>query len=485
MYRSDCSLLLFSVIFFLTMKNCWSADIDSPQCVYFNVEDCPPSTETCRCRKVEKESVYCCDINGDFQLREGLACAEVGHPSVTALHIRNATLSKLDANSDKWRHLVSLSITDSRIPRLNKVFGSESELTCLNLSNNGLSEVNPRVVQALPKLSKLDLSLNNLTELPEINVRISNFLIDIANNSLLSCQSLSEMVSRYDSTDSTQFNIHFLHENSTFCVQPVSYHWFNSTEKVPLQKIKMKSEVDKVCPRGEGYKCTCEIFRIENNYNNNTRLTFEVDCSNKKLTALPKPLPPFTVKLNVSNNNITGIDELSVDETYSNIRYFYADHNQVKTFAVLEGSKFLDDFVHLSLDHNHIKTLPIYILSNAIDRLSIDREITLGENPLLCDCTTAQVTKFWLINNKRVIRDFDNVWCENVKDKVIELEQNKVCIYQKDWSDYIHYIIAIEVFLFVLLVSKVSYDYWIFKSAGYLPWPASKMPKLPCDWVFE
>lgn len=69
--------------------------------------------------------------------------------------------------------------------------------------------------------------------------------------------------------------------------------------------------------------------------------------------------------------------------------------------------------------------------------------------------------------------------------QVIALDQNKVCVYQRDWTDYIYYIIAGEVGLLLLLVGKVSYDYWVFKTAGYLPWPASKMPKLPCDWVLE
>lgn len=35
------------------------------------------------------------------------------------------------------------------------------------------------------------------------------------------------------------------------------------------------------------------------------------------------------------------------------------------------------------------------------------------------------------------------------------------------------------------LIAKVSYDYWVFKTAGYLPWPANKMPRLPCDWLCE
>lgn len=69
--------------------------------------------------------------------------------------------------------------------------------------------------------------------------------------------------------------------------------------------------------------------------------------------------------------------------------------------------------------------------------------------------------------------------------QVMELDQNKVCTYPRVWTDYINYIIASEVVLLLLLVSKVSYDYWVFRTAGYLPWPASKMPKMPCDWVFE
>lgn len=48
-----------------------------------------------------------------------------------------------------------------------------------------------------------------------------------------------------------------------------------------------------------------------------------------------------------------------------------------------------------------------------------------------------------------------------------------------------YYVIAAELSVLLLLIGKVSYDYWVFKTAGYLPWPASKMPKLPCDWVFE
>lgn len=69
--------------------------------------------------------------------------------------------------------------------------------------------------------------------------------------------------------------------------------------------------------------------------------------------------------------------------------------------------------------------------------------------------------------------------------KMVDLEEAKFCQSQHDSTDYIYYLIAAEVFMLVALIMKVSYDYWIFKTAGYLPWPANKMPKLPCDWLCE
>lgn len=72
-----------------------------------------------------------------------------------------------------------------------------------------------------------------------------------------------------------------------------------------------------------------------------------------------------------------------------------------------------------------------------------------------------------------------------MQKKVSELSETKLCQSPHDWTDYIYYLIALEVVLLVSIVAKVSYDYWVFKTAGYLPWPASQMPKMPCDWLCE
>lgn len=83
------------------------------------------------------------------------------------------------------------------------------------------------------------------------------------------------------------------------------------------------------------------------------------------------------------------------------------------------------------------------------------------------------------------IPDVDKIGCENMKQKVKDLSEVKLCQSQHDWTDYIYYLITLEILLLMAMITKVSYDYWVFKTAGYLPWPASKMPKLPCDWLCE
>lgn len=77
------------------------------------------------------------------------------------------------------------------------------------------------------------------------------------------------------------------------------------------------------------------------------------------------------------------------------------------------------------------------------------------------------------------------IQCRNIPQRIMELQEIKVCQSPHDWTDYVYYLIATEVILLIALITKVSYDYWVFKTAGYLPWPASKMPKLPCDWLCE
>lgn len=55
----------------------------------------------------------------------------------------------------------------------------------------------------------------------------------------------------------------------------------------------------------------------------------------------------------------------------------------------------------------------------------------------------------------------------------MELKEKMCTSSEHDWSTIINVIISIEIVLLIALFSKVSYDYYIFKKKGFLPYPAS------------
>jgi hypothetical protein len=93
----------------------------------------------------------------------------------------------------------------------------------------------------------------------------------------------------------------------------------------------------------------------------------------------------------------------------------------------------------------------------------------LGGNKLTCGCNIVKHIRYW-----RLISDTNKILCNNMKEKVLELKESQLCKSGIDnWASYINYIIALEIILIVGLILKVTYDYFIFKRTGFLPFPAS------------
>lgn len=151
----------------------------------------------------------------------------------------------------------------------------------------------------------------------------------------------------------------------------------------------------------------------------------------------------------------------------------------------LEGTEFKEEFEVLSLRRNKLKLIPIYLLSNTLDKSPRGKALYFGGNKLNCDCNSATELKLWLLGHKNSVLDYDDIQCENMPGFVTQLQDQSLCQSKHDAMDYIFYVIAAEVLLLLALILKVSYDYYIFKTQSYLPWPANKMPKLPCDWLCE
>lgn len=447
---------------------------DTESCFRMTREDCPKGPMSCMKLKDDPSSVFCCDVDS-FRLKEGLAFA--GQNS-TRLHILNATIDELDLSLKGFRRLKSMSVTDGNIGKIVGQFPRYSPIACLNISNNNLTtkKLLYRPVSNLFNLTVLDLSNNNLTSIPGAPLS-RNYSIDISGNDYIPCKDVQEVME----------NLKFLNANKTFCTQITTFNWFQDLTHVSIEQIKILKELNASCKLvGPGdLNCTCATERLEIMPDKRPDYAVSVDCSNRNLKQLPTNLPSNTIKLNVSNNNITSLALISDDPSYEHVRQLFADNNQIPSILELEGTKFLDNFAVLTLKNNKLKTIPTYLLSNMFGRNWNFRQLSLEMNQLHCDCTTVKGLKIWLLEKSKNIPDYDGIVCSNVAARVIDLAENKMCQQQRDWTDYIYYIIGAEVTMLVVLVSKVTYDYWVFKTAGYLPWPASKMPKLPCDWLCE
>jgi Leucine-rich repeat (LRR) protein len=107
--------------------------------------------------------------------------------NITRLHIMNVTVTDLDMNLFWLSSLQSLAFTDGHVPRVMRLNHTNlTNLKCLNLSSNHITEVDSGIARKLPSLTQLDLSNNNITncsfELPEngSNASVSNFWLDIS-----------------------------------------------------------------------------------------------------------------------------------------------------------------------------------------------------------------------------------------------------------------------------------------------------------------
>lgn len=452
------------------------------KCFHMSRDHCPNDGQ--KCVRVDAVSVFCCDIDNNFRLKEALTMTMT--QKTTNLHVLNATLDELDVSQSVYRRLTSMALTDGNIGKIIGQFPKHSSIACLNISNNNLSSATlqpsiQRPFAYLFTLTVLDASANNLTEFPlslvQSNRKIS---VDLSGNNYLPCKHFLKAMETNNSSLIT-----FLNYNKTCCALDLSFNWFKDVKIVQIDYLRVQKELNASCRniRPANANCTCIGDRLEVDGDGEVTNTVAVDCSMSQLRDMPTNLPPNTVKLNVSYNYITSLQAVSDDPTYEHIRYLIADHNDIANIVELEGTKFIDNFMIFSITNNKLKTIHTYVMSNRF--VTKGPSFSIAGNYIHCDCNTEKVLKPWLLENSKNIPDYRSLACEDKMGYVVDLKEVEVCHTPRDWTDYIYYIIGLEVLVLVLLISKVSYDYWVFKTAGYLPWPANKMPRLPCDWLCE
>ncbi|XP_047001273.1 protein halfway [Schistocerca americana] len=459
-----CCLLL---MFLPALWNAAGTEVES--CLHVNTTLC---VENC-CALTNYTTLLCCHLDSDFHLKEAVAQIAPKNANIRSLYVYNASYDTVDVSITKIFNFDVLSITGGKLKRISGELHNTT--VCLNFSGNSISEIDDNTFASLNQVKILDLSRNNLSSLPKSLMSIRNLTLDISGNFKLWCTDVKSLLApnRSDPVD-------FRNPNDTYCLANKTFHWFNSTDKYSLKALEESIKAEQTCPP----VCKCDAARTMF-IGREPSFSVMADCSNSNLTSLPPNLPQNTYYLNVSNNNITSLAALSTDPTYEGIRELDADNNFITSISELEGTKFISNFHVLSLQNNRIASVPTYFLTDTFSRNRNMLSINLAGNKLSCECNTAQALKKWFLSNKGHIKDTDKVMCANLPISVVNLEISEICAANRVLTDYIYYIIAGEVLLLALLISKVSYDYWVFRTVGHLPWPASKMPKLPCDWLCE
>lgn len=450
------------------------------KCFHMPRSMCPPKG-VCTTLGPNNMSVFCCDMDSTY-LKEILPT--ILPQNKTYLHVLNATIDELDVSHAMFRRLASMAFTDGNIGKIVGQFPKYSTAACLNISNNNLTTAKLQPSKERPfaylfNLTVLVASANNLTEFPLSLVHSNRKVyVDLSGNNYLPCK---HFLKAMEANNSSQ--VQFLNYNDTFCALDLNFKWFQDVQIVQIEYLKVQKELNVSCRniRPAWANCSCAPDRLQLVREEAVRLV-AVDCAHRRLRHLPTNLPPNTVKLNVSYNNITSLAPVGDDPTYENLRQLIIDHNDIPNILELEGSKFIDNFAYFSIAYNKLKTIHTYVLTNSFETVN---KFYIKGNSIHCDCNTEKMLKPWLLENFKNIPDYKYLECQDNMGKVVELVESQVCHTPRDWTDYIYYIIGLEVLVLVLLISKVSYDYWVFKTAGYLPWPANKMPRLPCDWLCE
>ncbi|KAK7572048.1 hypothetical protein V9T40_014520 [Parthenolecanium corni] len=480
--------LPIGLFLYLSLLSEYRADSDEPPCFVVSRSKCTELGSETKCQfSTDRAQIFCCNVTKEQQLIDFFKNNVSSPDHILAFHMRDSTLEKLEvAIFDLFKKLSSFSLTNSNITHISGAFDGPTSITCLNISHNVIEEMYPFVLLKLKGLKNIVLSNNtNITVLPDFPSDLNKgFKLDVSGNLKLECKYLINLTIAH-AEQTIMFSLN--NRNSTLCSPPTNK--INNYVKpiyMNMDHIDQVREIVANCPSvNRTNKCVCSVYALDMDQHNKPIYQALVNCSRRSMTSLPNKLPLATRVLDVSHNNITSFDGIG-SKTFDNIRELNADNNRITSLKPLEGSQFLYQFSNLSLRNNKIDQIKIYMLSNVFDRLQGTR-IMLANNEFKCDCPTSSMVKAWLIVNKDHVPDYAKIYanCEKSRTRVIDLDPKDLCAKPAEWKHFIRFVIYGEVIIFVLLVGKVSYDYYIFKTFGYLPWPASRMPKLPCDWCFE
>ncbi|XP_067123973.1 platelet glycoprotein V-like [Centruroides vittatus] len=371
--------------------------------------------------------------------------------SLISLDLSENNLTEIPEDLFSWMPLVSLSLSKNKITSFpKKIFVNLKHLHELDLSYNNLMELSPQWLRPLTNLQAISIAYNKLT-----TIRKEVFENDKLNK-------INLIGNLWNCNENMYWLYLFIEENkgkfedlsSVLCQE--SKYGLNETIMNILEIVHLEKQINntELCNF-----CNCSL--------NQDRRFVAVDCSNRNLTALPELLPIKTRQVALNNNQITSLTIKDSASHWEYVRFLYLSNNHISSLLSLQDFKFHKNLIELNLSNNKLKEVPIYLL----DKLT-KLEISLGGNPWKCDCNTVRF-KTWLQDNYQMVVDIGDIRCapgdlSHSNSVIYYLQKSDLCP-QERFIDYLDILNVVMGILIVVIISKVTYDYWRQKRTGKLP----------------
>ena len=428
--------------------------------------------------------------------------------NLISLNLAQNHLSTILCNLTTLTQLVDLDISRNQIRSVQCNLSYLNKLSHLNLQGNGLQLV-PSALFALTQLTYLDLSKNEIELVPRnlstltklVTLNLSENLIYVLDSWLMS-QAFKCTLRNFDLSNNHISKIrNYVKASATFCnkrikaISLMNNRFTHFMDIIRGLNLKVSSDcIDFLLDqsRWNTLSCDCtdyDFYRQLQTRNesrlrqlkchqparlkdeNPTKLPLDVficyvsDKCPADCTCIHKPhYPKITVTCSHFNgtflpNTIPKLPSLEyqydIDFDYGNISKLYYrpylskirtlkfSHNLISEVA-LDAMLALQNVSILHLDNNRLRRLPDNITTVQLKNVA---DVTLGQNPWVCDCTTLD-TKKWMNDHAKFITDKHSVTCHSplhmMDENMIFSDDHMFCPHEHVHG--INYIITTAVF---------------------------------------
>jgi len=401
----------------------------------------PSLSYLCHCHHTSDLTITCSGLNSTSVLATlprltGLTITDSHLPCLTTAHLPSS--------------LTSLTVTASGLTSIlcpSSTFFSLPSLTSLNLSNNSLRSLDRSALRSLPpSLASLGLQGNPLPCSPSL-AWVAGWAAALPATVRAEVEALECQVEL-------------------------------GRQEAPLVAVMevYRRVVTPACPP----TCSCHFYHFAERPPEAASYTVRVNCSARQLTTFPT-LPADTTVLDLSHNllNQAAYEALDVvGMNYINLESLTLSHNLLTTIHM----KLFKLKLHrvFRADHNSLTELP-YDFSQLLQNYDT-KNVTLGHNRWQCSCN-AEIADTSL---QRKVKDLWSVVCAEgsvpeaiVGRRLTEVDQALLCPpseKEEQKQMVMKAICVVLATLIVVIMTKLLYDWWEYRTRGKLPCIVYRMP---------